>query len=176
MKPVILVLDNDPPRHEMFRAAAWDMEIVHTYQVSTLEELLQETGDFGLISLDHDLGPLYSDRPPDNSECGCDAAELVVELASPGVPVLIHSANTPCAQIMRRILVQSGRRGRVARINTATVSEYGDEAGVATIRGAIQELLASPLWPEDLETNELLDMLGDDCNLICPSRAARRST
>ena len=60
-------------------------------------------------------------------------------------------------------------------MNIATISEHGERAGVAVIRKAVRELLASPRWPEDFTTDELLDALADDSDLVCPVRAARIS-
>lgn len=171
MKPTILVLDDDEPRHEIFRAAAWEFDVVHAYRVSAFALSLQEAKSLALVSLDHDLGRAYADRRCD--DCGCDAAELVVRHAPAGVPVLIHSANHACSQVMRRILVAGGHTGRVSRVNIATISEHGERAGVEIIRKAIKELLASPHWPEDLTAEELLDALSDDPDLVCPVRAAR---
>lgn len=169
----ILVLDNDPPRHAAFRAAVPEFTVLETYAVSSFEYAMQVTGSLDLICLDHDLqSGVNADRHCE--DCGCDAAELIANRGPPGVPVLIHSGNTPCAQVMRRILVASGRVGRVSRVNIATIMEHGDRGGIATLRQDILQLIESPYWPDDVSTSELLDLLGDSPELTCPVRASRR--
>jgi len=170
---VILVLDNDPPRHAIFRAAAPECHVVQTYEVFPFAQALQEGDGPDLICLDHDLqSGANADRRC--NDCGCDAAELIALRGPADVPVLIHSSNASCALVMRRILVASGRMGRVSRINTATVMAHGDRAGIETLRQEIVQLLVSPRWPEDIPTDELLEILGDDPEVICPVRASRR--
>ncbi len=171
-KGTILVLDDDVSRHEVFRHIGAGFRVTSTYHVLTFAQALQADPP-DLISLDHDLiGGVNADI--DYDQCGCDACELVAKFAPSPVPVLIHSANGHCAQVMRRILVASGRRGKVSRVNTATVMEHGEKGGLETLRGTIEELLLSPCWPEDATTEELLEILGDDPRFVCPVRVARR--
>lgn len=172
-KHVILVLDNDPPRHAVFRAAAPEFLVLQTYDVSTFAEALKEAEALALICLDHDLqSGVNADRGCE--DCGCDAAEIVARQGPACVPVLIHSGNDLCAPIMRRILLASGRIGKVSRVNIATIMTAGDRAGVEMMGQAIQELIASPHWPEGVAVDELMEMLDDGRALICPVRATRR--
>jgi hypothetical protein len=54
-KRVILVLDDVEPRHDVFRAAAWQFQVVETYRPAAFEQAPQEVDRLTLISLDHDL-------------------------------------------------------------------------------------------------------------------------
>lgn len=161
-------------RHAVFRAAAPDFRVMETYQVSTFAYALREGDAPDLIALDHDLQSSVNAGRHCN-ECGCDAAELVADIGPAGVPVLIHSANTPSAQRMRRILLASGRAGKVARMNLATVLALGDLGGVEALGETIRQLIASPHWPEDVPPEELAELLGDNASASCPVRAASRS-
>jgi len=172
MNRKLLVLDNDPPRHRIFREAVGEFQILNSYYVHTFEQSLR-VDEPTVISLDHDLeGGVNAGR--ECEECGCDAAEIIARSGPPDVPVLIHSGNDHCAHVMRRILVASGRRGRVSRVNIDSMMKQGERSGIEMMREAILELLASPHWPADVSTEELLDMLGCDRRLVCPVKSAPR--
>jgi len=168
----ILCLDDDVGRHEVFKAAMRDYRLVHTYEIVTFAQAVRETQDLVLISLDHDLGGGVN-RNRETEGCGCDAAELVGRYAPPEVPVLIHSDNRPAAQAMRTILVRTGRNGRIGRVSFSAVADDHDSAMILRLRTAVTELIANPCWPDDVTTDDLLDLLGDDVSAVCPYRAAK---
>jgi hypothetical protein len=172
-RTTLLVLDDDPTRHSIFAAAADPYEVLQTYQVESFREALAGCTSLGIVALDHDLGGGVNANRPLN-ECGCDAAELVARSVSPAVPVLIHSANGPCSQAMRLILMQAGYRGRVSRINFNTIMKGDERAGVEMIREEVLGLAKRPHWPDDLSLEELVDMLGDNPATVCPVRTPRQ--
>ena len=169
----VLVLDNDPFRHEMFCTAAGKIQLHSVYDIRSFESALREGSAPNLICLDHDLGPIYNEDGKYPDTCGCDAADLVVQLAPSDVPVLIHSGNSRCAKIMRQILICGGHAGRVSIVNTATVSTHGDQAGIQALRRAVEELANNPVWPEDISFEELMAVFGEVSILGCSVRAKR---
>ena len=171
----VLVLDNDPFRHEMFRAAVGKQQLCSTYEVGTLEAALQEdTRSPVIVCLDHDLGPIYNEEGKYPDTCGCDAANLVVKLVPKEVPVLIHSSNNRCAKIMRQILLDGNRTGRVSCVNTADVSSGSDKAGIQALRDAVAELLEDPCWPDDMSPLEVKELFGTVSPWGCSVQANRR--
>ncbi len=59
-KPIILLLDDSEQRHEMFRTAAWDLDIEHTYSIPGFRQsVLERERPPDIISLDHDLEGVY---------------------------------------------------------------------------------------------------------------------
>ena len=173
-KGTLLILDDDPGRHEFFTTAASDYDVVHTYEVTTFAEAVKETKELVLVSLDHDL-TAGANRGRSVKGCGCDAAELVNQHVAAHIPVLIHSANDMGSQAMRAILVRAGRSGRVSRMNFETIMDQDERAGITLFGDAVAELTANPCWPDDVTSDELIALLGDNPWATCPTRAAKEA-
>jgi DNA-binding response OmpR family regulator len=92
----VLVLDDEPHRHQIFREhlSAEDVRYVWT-AVEAVQALLSE--HFDLVLLDHDLG---LDDPGD----GCDVAQSLVETPNSEAIVIVHSDNPYGAHRMLQVL------------------------------------------------------------------------
>lgn len=98
----ILVLDDEPARHNLFAAAWGRHDIVQAWTADEAERALE--GDrFDLVTLDHDLGPT-------SHQSGLYVARHIASMPESSRPaeVFIHSANPVGAQAMMDALVRVG--------------------------------------------------------------------
>lgn len=98
----ILVLDDEPARHELFKAAWGQHDITHVWTASEAIRALR-TASYDIVTLDHDLGPAsYGD--------GLRVARYIAQL--PGVRqtarVYVHGANPVGSAAMLDTLRHAG--------------------------------------------------------------------
>jgi CheY-like chemotaxis protein len=111
--PRVLVLDDDPERHDWFRRwyGSLDYTAVHT-ATQAIQAL--DGARFDVIFLDHDLGDFATDRASGwTNSTGYDVVQFMVsELPEAKRPelVAIHSWNPAGAQRMQDALMASGIR------------------------------------------------------------------
>lgn len=98
----ILVLDDEPARHELFKAAWGKHDITHVWTASEAIRALRET-TFELVTLDHDLGPASHGN-------GLRVARHIAQM--PGalrtMQVCVHSANPVGSAAMLDTLRRAG--------------------------------------------------------------------
>lgn len=97
----ILVLDDEPARHELFKAAWGKHDITHAWTADEAEKAL-DGNRFNLVTLDHDLGPASRGN-------GLRVARHIAQMPEDRQPykVLVHSANPVGAQAMIDALLRT---------------------------------------------------------------------
>ena len=100
----ILILDDDPKRHDQFRKNYIGHNLIHVHDADTCIEALIENSLFDVIFLDHDLGGrVYVGTDEHNT--GSTVAKWLAENPSKcSENIIIHSLNPAGRQNMKAIL------------------------------------------------------------------------
>ncbi len=112
----ILILDDNPARHRLFRAIYGARGAFHAHDVESFKRQLDdvmegEAEPFSAIFLDHDLCSFHYGSDTHDEECGCAAATslgLFYAGRKTKPPVVIHSRNSAAAFLMAKILILGG--------------------------------------------------------------------
>jgi CheY-like chemotaxis protein len=116
----ILILDDDPERHQGFTRVFPEDTRTHTTRYSEVVDALQNGGPFDLVYLDHDLGCFDNEetwtdagmyRTTDVPYTGVDVARFIVRELDVGkrpTRVIIHSWNPDGARTMLKLLQSVG--------------------------------------------------------------------
>ena len=97
----ILILEDSEVRVNKFKKKFSEHELFITDNANQAIEYLKEY-KFGLICLDHDLGDKQMEWDEDNN--GMMVVKYLNEYGTNGAKVVVHSLNTPRAQIMVSII------------------------------------------------------------------------
>jgi CheY-like chemotaxis protein len=98
----ILVLDDEPARHALFRQVFRGHEVAEATTAEHAVNFLRIAVTYDIVSLDHDLGP--------SPGSGLDVARRIAGMPENIRPrqVLVHSANPVGAQAMLDTLLRAG--------------------------------------------------------------------
>lgn len=107
--PRVLILDDDPKRHDAFERMIKDAKITRAYTAPQAVQLLRKRPTFDLVFLDHDL-PMSSELVGvADPGCGLQVAAFIAE--NPGCRprrVWIHTWNNTARVKMARMLRSAG--------------------------------------------------------------------
>lgn len=108
-RPRVLILDDDPRRHEAFERMMKGAQITRAYTAPQAIQLLQTPPNFDLVFLDHDL-PISAELVGvTDPGCGLQVAAFIAE--NPGYRperVWIHTWNDSARVKMARMLRAAG--------------------------------------------------------------------
>jgi len=117
MTPKVLILDDDPQRHKVFREILPNCLRYHAYTATTaIKHLVESSGPFDLVCLDHDLGDFGQEGEIlefGNCEAGTGvevAQYISLHLERELYPqkIIIHSQNPVGAKRMYDTLFPTG--------------------------------------------------------------------
>lgn len=110
----VLVLDDEPARHQWFRAQGWDS--THVTRVQQAVDLLGGFTQWDRLYLDHDLGhdppgrhvAFWLIEHPEAQPSLCTVVHSVNEVSGPKIVREMRQAGRPCVWMPFPILMQQG--------------------------------------------------------------------
>jgi DNA-binding NarL/FixJ family response regulator len=105
----VLILDDEPWRHEGFDLMLLKHQLTHAYTVDKFAHWLGD-GPYDLVCFDHDLG---------QPTTGMDAARAFVASNHPRTTCLVHSWNPFGAAAIANVLHKAGHRVLQAPFSTS---------------------------------------------------------